>query len=281
MSARWLITRRASQAGVLGLFMAGPLAGIWAVEGNLSSSLVLGVVPLSDPFVLLQSLFAGHVAEASALIGAAIIVAVYALLGGRAYCAFVCPVNLVTDAAAWLARRFGIRPGWQPARETRLWLLAATLVAAAATGSLAYELVNPVSVLQRSLIFGLTGGWLVVSAVFLLDLLVGRRLWCGHLCPHGALYGLLGSASLVRVSAMRREACNDCMDCFDVCPEPHVIGPALRGGRQGIGPLILSRDCTNCGRCIDVCDKRVFAFDFRFNNAPEPAPAGAPMGETR
>lgn len=281
MSARWLITRRASQSAVLGLFLAGPLAGVWLVEGNLSSSLVLGTVPLSDPFVLLQSLFAGHVAEASALIGAAIIVAFYALLGGRAYCAFVCPVNMVTDAAAWLARRFGIRPGWQPARETRLWLLAATLAAAVATGSLAYELVNPVSVLQRSLIFGLAGGWLVVSAVFLLDLLVGRRLWCGHLCPHGALYGLLGSASLVRVSAIQREACDDCMDCFDVCPEPHVIGPALRGARQGTGPLILSRDCTNCGRCIDVCDKRVFAFDFRFNNATEPAPAGAPMGETQ
>ena len=281
MSARWLITRRASQSAVLGLFLAGPLAGVWLVEGNLSSSLVLGTVPLSDPFVLLQSLFAGHVAEASALIGAAVVVAVDALLGGRAYCAFVCPVNMVTDAAAWLARRFGIRPGWQPARETRLWLLAATLAAAVATGSLAYELVNPVSVLQRSLIFGLTGGWLVVSAVFLLDLLVGRRLWCGHLCPHGALYGLLGSASLVRVSAIQREACDDCMDCFDVCPEPHVIGPALRGARQGTGPLILSRDCTNCGRCIDVCDKRVFAFDFRFNNATEPAPAGAPMGETQ
>ncbi len=281
MSARWLITRRASQATVLGLFLAGPLAGIWVVEGNLSSSLVLGAVPLSDPFVLLQSIFAGHVAEASALIGAAIIVAFYALLGGRAYCSFVCPVNLVTDAAAWLARRLDIRPGWQPARETRLWLLAGALAAAAATGSLAYELINPVSTLQRSLIFGLAGGWLVVSAVFLLDLLVGRRLWCGHLCPHGALYGLMGSASLVRVSAAHREACNDCMDCFDVCPEPHVIGPALRGARQGTGPLILSRDCTNCGRCIDVCDKRVFAFDFRFNNATEPAPAGAPMGETR
>jgi ferredoxin-type protein NapH len=281
MSARWLLTRRASQSAVLGVFLAGPLAGLWLVEGNLSSSLVLGAVPLSDPFVLLQSLFAGHVAEAGALIGAAVIVAFYALLGGRAYCAFVCPVNLVTDAAAWLARRLGIRPGWQPARETRLWLLAGALAAAAATGSLAYELINPVSTLQRSLIFGLAGGWLVVSAVFLLDLLVGRHLWCGHLCPHGALYGLLGSASLVRVSAIRREACNDCLDCFDVCPEPHVIGPALRGARQGTGPLILSRDCTNCGRCIDVCDKRVFAFDFRFNNATEPAPAGAPMGETR
>jgi len=99
---------------------------------------------------------------------------------------------------------------------------------------------------------------------------VSRRGWCGHLCPMGAFYGLLGHISILRVSAKKRQACNDCMDCFVVCPEPHVITPALRGADTQTGPLILSGDCTNCARCIDVCSKDVFAFDFRFNNhAPE------------
>ena len=46
---------------------------------------------------------------------------------------------------------------------------------------------------------------------------------------------------------------NDCMDCFEVCPEPQVIRPALKGEGKGVGPVILAPSCTNCGRCIDVC----------------------------
>jgi len=58
------------------------------------------------------------------------------------------------------------------------------------------------------------------------------------------------------------------MDCFAVCPEPHVNTPALRGADTGVGPVIMSGDCTNCGRCIDVCAKDVFKFDLRFHNDP-------------
>jgi len=32
----------------------------------------------------------------------------------------------------------------------------------------------------------------------------------------------------VRVAAPNRKACDDCMDCFAVCPEPQVIRPALK-----------------------------------------------------
>ncbi|MDH4133358.1 MAG: quinol dehydrogenase ferredoxin subunit NapH, partial [Gammaproteobacteria bacterium] len=57
---RFLLARRASQAGILALFLLGPLAGVWIVKGNLNSSLTLGILPLTDPYVLLQSLIARH-----------------------------------------------------------------------------------------------------------------------------------------------------------------------------------------------------------------------------
>jgi ferredoxin-type protein NapH len=82
----------------------------------------------------------------------------------------------------------------------------------------------------------------------------------------GAFYGLLGSAALVRVSADKRRACNDCMDCFAVCPEPQVIRPALKAVGQ-THPVILDRDCTNCGRCIDVCSQDVFRVTTRFDRS--------------
>ncbi|QGX96987.1 quinol dehydrogenase ferredoxin subunit NapH [Roseovarius faecimaris] len=262
---RFLLLRRASQLGFLALFVAGPWFGLWIVEGTLAGSLTLGTLPLTDPLVFLQSLVAGHWPEMTAIIGALIVVAAYALLGGRTYCSWVCPINPVTDAANWLHRRLNLPKGWQPKRSTRLWVLAAALIVSAITGTIAWEVVNPVTMLHRGILFGMGFTWAMVLAIFLFDTLMARHGWCGHLCPVGAFYGLVGSKSVVRVSAKARAACDDCMDCYAVCPEMHVISPALKG-KDGDTPLILAPDCTNCGRCIDVCSENVFSFTHRFDD---------------
>ena len=262
---RWLILRRLSQFSILALFLSGPWFGLWIVKGNLSYSYTLDLLPLTDPYVLLQSLLAGHVPERLAIVGALIVAVIYLLIGGRAYCSWVCPVNLVTDAAAWLRGRLGIKGGAHLSRQARYWVLGMTLILALASGTIAWELVNPVSMLHRGLIFGFGAAWMVILAVFLFDVFVMNRGWCGHLCPVGAFYSVLGRWSPLRVTALGREKCNDCMDCFAVCPEHHVIKPALKGASQGFGPVILSPNCTNCGRCIDVCSEDVFEFGSRFN----------------
>ncbi len=147
-----------------------------------------------------------------------------------------------------------------------------TLAVSAIAGTVAWEFVNPVSMLHRGLIYGMGLAWTIVVAVFLFDLFVSRRGWCGHICPVGAFYGLLGAKSLLRVSAQQRDRCDDCMDCYAVCPEPHVITPALKGAERGLGPVILDRDCTNCGRCIDVCPQHVYPFSTRFGSKGEALP---------
>lgn len=263
-SNQWLVLRRISQISLLALFLLGPWAGIWLVKGNLNSSLALGVLPLTDPYVLLQTLAARHWPYATALTGAVIVTVFYALVGGRVYCSWVCPVNLVTDCAAWLRLRLGIRGGAHVSRETRYWILAMTLVLAAVTGTVAWEWVNPVSMLHRGLLFGVGLAWAVVLLVFLFDLFVMHRGWCGRICPVGAFYSLLGSRSLLRVAAVKRSDCNDCADCYAVCPEPLILKQPLKGAAHGASPVVLSPNCTNCGRCIDVCSKDVFAFSNRF-----------------
>ncbi|MFC1684264.1 quinol dehydrogenase ferredoxin subunit NapH [Pseudomonadota bacterium] len=268
---KWLILRRISQLIVLGLFLLGPLAGIWIVKGNLAYSMTLDTLPLTDPHVFLQALFTGAIPEANAIIGVLIVLAFYLLVGGRVYCSWVCPVNIVTDAARWLRDHLGIKTSSQISRSTRYWLLAATLVLPIATGAIVWELFNPVSLLFRGLVFGMGVAWVVILGIFLFDLLVSRNGWCGKICPVGAFYSVLGHYSPLRVSAAQRNKCDDCMDCFTVCPEPQVIKPALKGAKDGIGPVILSANCTNCGRCIDICDKEVFRFGSRFNNREKEA----------
>jgi ferredoxin-type protein NapH len=263
---RFLIARRISQALVLFLFLSGPWFGVWIAKGTLAASMTLGVLPLTDPLILLQALAAGHAPEMIGILGAAIVALFYGLVSGRAYCAWVCPINPVTDLAYWTRERLGLKSkGWQPRAETRLYALAMVIAVAALTGTIAYELVNPITAVFRAIVFGGGFAWGLVLAIFLFDLFAARRGWCGHLCPVGAAYGLMGSGALVKISAFNRRACDDCMDCFAVCPEPHVISPALRGAPKGASPVILDRDCTTCGRCVDVCSKDVFRFTHRFD----------------
>ncbi len=266
---RYLVLRRLSQLTILLLFLVGPWFGWWLVKGNLNYSLTLGTLPLADPLVLLQSLLTGHVPERNAFIGVAIVTVFYLLVGGRVYCSWVCPVNMVTDAASALRRKLDIRGGADLPRETRYWILGLVLLLAVTTGGIVWELVNPVSMLPRGLMFGMGAGWLLMGGIFLFDLFVMKRGWCSYLCPVGAFYSLLGRFSLLRVTASKRDACNDCLDCFVVCPEQQVIKLPLKGAKKGASPIILSGNCTNCGRCIDVCSKDVFSFGSRL------APAAA------
>ena len=261
---KWVTLRRISQISILLLFLAGPLWGVWIIKGSMASSLVLETVPLTDPHILLQSLVGGVTPETAAIVGALIVLVFYMQVGGRVYCSWVCPVNIITDAACCIRRSLGIRAKSQLSRSTRYWMLGLTLILPLVTGSIVWELVNPVSMAFRGIIFGMGFAWVVLLGIFLYELLVAEHGWCGRLCPVGAFYGLIGHKSLIRVVADKREQCDDCMDCFQVCPEPQVIKPALKGADKGIGPVILAQECTNCGRCIDCCPEDVFRFGSRF-----------------
>lgn len=256
---QWLLLRRLSQITVLLLFLSGPWWGLWLLEGNLSSSLLFGTVPMTDPYLLLQTLLTAHMPELVGWLGAVLVLGFYLLVGGRVYCSWVCPMNAVTDLAAWTRNRLDWKHSWTVSRQTRYWLLGLTLILALGTGILVWETFNPVSLLHRGLLFGMGLGWLVILGVFLFDLLIMRHGWCGHLCPVGAFYSLLNRFPLLRIGSPRRDDCNDCMDCFRICPEPQVITPALKDKQQP--PRINDMNCTRCGRCIDVCSKQVFRFE--------------------
>jgi len=259
---KWLLLRRFSQISILSLFLIGPLFGIWIVKGNMSSSLTLDVLSLTDPFVFVQSLLSGHMVETTAVVGALIVFGFYALLGGRVYCAWVCPINIVTDIADWFYRKLNIKSPVHFSKNNRYALLAAILAVTIVSGIMVWELVNPVTMLQRELVFAMGFSWVLILAIFIVDAFISRRAWCGRFCPMGAFYSLLGTVSFIRVNALNRGACNDCMDCYVVCPEPQVIKPVLKKGDE-LNPVILAGNCTNCGRCIDVCSEDVFSLGMR------------------
>ncbi|MBM5029609.1 quinol dehydrogenase ferredoxin subunit NapH [Vibrio parahaemolyticus] len=256
---RFLVLRRLCQLTIIALFMAGPTLGV--LTGNLSSSMLFDTVPLSDPLIVLQALATGHIPEFNALLGVVIVVVFYAMLAPRAFCAWVCPLNIVTDLAAWLRRKLKIKASYRWSPAIRYWLIPVLMLGSALSGAILWTWLDPVAALHRGLVFGMGAGWVLIALVFVLDLLLVEHGWCGHLCPLGATYGVIGRKSLLRVTAVRREDCTKCMDCFYVCPEPEVLRQPLKKGDR----RVMDQNCISCGRCLDVCPEHVFEFKNRLN----------------
>lgn len=274
----FLILRRFTQFAILFFFVSGPALGIWIFRGNYSSSEFLDTIPMTDPLTLLQSIATGYWPAFSAILGAILILAAYAALSGKIFCSWVCPFNLVADLAAGLRRKFDIRANVLVSNRLRYFILAGVLLASMASGVLVWEWFNPIGAMGRGIItaagqplsaysfwqimaFSFGSGLWLISAIFLFDLFVVKHGWCGHVCPVGAFWGLVGRFSTVYVSAKNRQKCDKCMNCITICPEPQVL-PKPLFSKQG-SSLISSSECTRCGRCIDVCPESVFSIEMR------------------
>ena len=231
--------------------------------GNYSSAYVLESFYLTDPHAVLQTFATGFVMSTDAIIGAIIVLGFYGLLAGRSFCSWVCPVNIITDLATWARKKWRISKKEQFlkfSRNTRYWVLGLGLLLSAIIGIAAFEVINPITVLHRGIIFGFGMGWTFIVAVFLFDLLVVEHGWCGHLCPLGAFYSGASHFALVKIKH-DVEKCTHCNKCFGVCHEKQVLG--IVGEQSGF----IKGACSNCGRCIEVCDDKALKYSiYNFKN---------------
>ena len=257
---RFLLLRRTSQITLMVLYFSANAYGFSVLQGTLSSSLLFNTIPLSDPYAVLQMLAAGAILGTDVLVGALIILIFYMTIGGRAFCSWVCPINMITDMANWLRRVLYLdqieKKVWL-GRGTRYWVLGLALVLSALTGVAAFEIVSPISMLHRGIVFGMGMGFAAVLSIFLFDLFAVKNGWCGHICPLGAFYSATSRFSMIKVKH-NQPNCTLCMKCKDVCPEKHIL--SIIGKESGD---ISSGECTNCGRCVEVCDDDSLSFGIR------------------
>lgn len=226
------------------------------LEGNLSGSKVLESIPMSDPLAFLQIFLAGGAISMDLLLGVLVVVAVYGVFLGRGYCAFVCPINLVSDLANFLRRKLGIQNVRFLAisRRARFGVLFLSLLLSFIFGVLAWESISPISMLHRGVVFGMGVGFFGILGVFLFDLFVLKNGFCGHLCPLGATYGLIGAKAMLRVTHDVRN-CTKCMECVRICPENQVLHMV---GKHSAS--VADMACIKCGRCIEVCNDNALKF---------------------
>lgn len=266
---RFLILRRFSQILILLLFVVCANSQDESLKtffsGNLNSSKIFWVIPLSDPFSVAQIFFAGIwrgvIIGSEALLGLLIVLFIYGLFLGRGYCAFVCPMNLITDLSAKLRRIFGIESKkLNFTRKIKYGILFLSLFLSAIFGFSAFDLISPISMLHRGLIYGMGAGIFGILCVGLFDLFFIKNGFCGYLCPLGATYSLIGKFSLLRIKH-KKELCSDCKQCFIICPEPQVLN--IINKKSG---SINNIDCLKCARCVEVCEDGALKygiFDFK------------------
>lgn len=257
---RFLILRRVVQISILVLYFGANAWGWKFLQGNLSSSFIMETIPLSDPYAALQMLAAGSLLATNLIVGAVLIVLFYGIVAGRGFCSWVCPVNMITDLANYLRRVFkldGIGKKQPASRKVRYWVLGIGLVISFGLGVTAFEFVSPIGMVHRGVIFGLGFGWAAIVVIFLFDLFVLKNGWCGHICPLGAMYSIVGRYSLVRVHH-NESNCTACMKCKVVCPEVEVLHMV---GKES-SPVVMG-ECVNCGRCIEVCDDDAMKFSIK------------------
>lgn len=258
---KFLIPRRIIQLSILLLFVGGNFFEWEVLKGNYSSAIIVDFLHLSDPYAVLQILASGFLASSSVLFGALLVFLIYVIVGGRMFCSWICPMNIITDLAFRLRRMFKIETQTKVSlsRNFRYYILILSLLVSAVFGLAAFEIISPISMLHRAIVFGSGAGLAIVLVVFLVDLFVLKAGWCGHICPLGAFYSFVGKQAIVKVKH-NKDNCTNCMDCFDVCIEDQVLSII---GKES--DFIRSGACTNCGRCIEVCKDDALKYSLKFD----------------
>jgi len=260
---RYLILRRITQFTILFLYFGANAYGWKILVGNLSFSKLFNTIPLTDPYAFLQMVFAGAVISSDLIIGVLIITLFYGLIAGRAYCSWVCPVNLITDLAAWVRRKTHHEKdniiSAMKIKKFRYAFMIFLLLFSTAIGAAAFEFISPIGMFTRAVAFTLGFSWVWLLTIFIFDAFVLKNGWCGHICPLGATYSLIGAKSIIRVYHIK-ENCTNCGNCLAICPEQQVLSPVINKKSDYINGI----ECTNCGRCIEVCNDNALKFTLRY-----------------
>ena len=265
----WLYARRAVQIVALVLFCIPVLAAGWGLlgagvdagdsqvatpaqgmlSGTFSASNVFGF-NLMDPFAFLQVVVASKTFDLSWLVAALPLLVAYALIRGRVFCGWICPVNLVLELVDWLRAKLKLKVYERVMpRRAKVGVAAAVLVLSAVVSIPVFEVVSPLSVINKGLVLGSTVGLFTLVAIVLVELFWGHRVWCRAICPLGGFYQVVGKVGLVNVR-MDHSACIACGKCKGACLcDPEILDDVIAGEAKAV----CAGDCMACGKCIDTC----------------------------
>ncbi len=254
------------------LFFLSFHVDIQMLEGTLNGSRFLGF-HLIDVFSTLELFLTQHHLHINIIIGVTTIIIFYLLVGGRSYCAWVCPYGILSEIGEkWhntlVAKKIIKNRKFDHRVKYIFW--AGFLAMSAFSGYLVFETFSVVGIMSRFIAYGWSLALVWVLVVFAIEVFFSRRAWCSYICPIGTTYGMIGKISALRIEW--NDNCDSCMVCHDVCFEPQVLEITKAKYKKQItekgikSAYITGADCTLCGRCVDVCHVDALKFSSRLKS---------------
>ena len=257
---KWTWAHRSTAALFLLFLFLGRFEVFALLKGSTTSTRLFDILRLADPLAALEVILASRQLHAPLLVAAGLIILFYALVG-RAFCGWVCPLGLLLElnhtvrqrVQRSLRRRKRRLPDLALPRQTKYGLLALALGLSFATQLPVFQLVSPINLLSRSIVFAPEAGLVIVGVIILVEY-VSPRTWCHALCPLGAFYSLIGRWGRVRVliDQERERQERPCGLCTYACPiNIRVLEDHVRKGKTTVD----DPECMRCGLCIDGCSR--------------------------
>ena len=162
-----------------------------------------------------------------------------ALLFGRIYCGYACPMNTLMLPVEWISKKFKIQT-----KSTPKWLKNGYFTWIALVVSIAVMLLSK-RLFQINL--PILPFWLAVSVI--VTLRYKPVVFHNLICPFGALQRTFGRFSR-RSKSVDHDACIGCKLCEKACPSH-----AIKVLEDTIKAVINRTLCHQCTKCQEVCPK--------------------------
>ena len=183
-----------------------------------------------------------------------VITLVIAILFRRSFCGLICPFGALQEFFAKLGQKIFKGKMVIPAkldqalRYLKYIVLAVTVFYAWKTAGLWMAPYDPWSAYAH-LPEGLESVWaesavgLIILVITIFGSLIYDRFFCKYLCPVGALYGIVGKISPLKV-VRNESACINCGICNKGCPMNIDVQHSSK---------VTSAECINCQTCVLSC----------------------------
>ncbi len=133
-----------------------------------------------------------------------------ALILGRFYCGWICPINTMIKSVNWIKKKLNIKSLKMPASMKKPWLRYVFL------GIFLLLLVfTLVSKKKLPVLPVLAGLGVIISMIF------PEEMWHCNICPYGTILSILGRKS-VNSLKIDQDKCVSCGVCYKVCPAEAV-----------------------------------------------------------
>jgi len=235
---------------------------------------VEGFLPISALMGLLHWIYSGtlnSIHPAGTIILIAIIL--ISIIMKKAFCSWMCPIGTLSESLWMVGHKLFKRNivVWKwldyPLRSLKYLLLfffvySIAMMSVEELALFIYSPYNKVADIKMYLFFAEISQfslWTII-VLMLLSVLI-KNFWCRYLCPYGALLGLVGLLSPLRITRSK-QTCIDCELCTKVCPSNIKVHTVNQ---------VWSDECTSCLRCVEECPvKETLVLRAKNNSASVP-----------